>query len=84
MANHVFTYIGFLAPLASTTMVRTVNFSIYQKVKYKLSAAIGQVTGLDEPLKVVNTPGSVPTFATVACFGIAGATAGSCVSVLAC
>ena len=65
-------------------MVRTINFSIYQKVKYKLSAAIGQVTGMDEPLKVVNTPGSVPTFATVACFGIAGATAGGCVSVLAC
>jgi len=61
-----------------------ISFSIYQKAKYKYSAAIGKVTGGDEPLVVVNRPGSIPTPATMLCFGAAGATAGSIITVLSC
>ena len=75
---------GALAPLASVTLVRTVSFSIYQKAKYKYSAAIGTATGNDEPLVVVNRPGSIPTLGTVACFGAAGATAGAIITAIAC
>ena len=60
------------------------SFSIYQKAKYKYSAAIGKATGSDEPLIVVNRPGSTPTLATMLCFGAAGATAGSIITVLSC
>ena len=60
------------------------SFSIYQKAKYKYSAAIGKATGGDEPLLVVNRPGSSPTPATMLCFGAAGATAGSFITVLSC
>ena len=75
---------GALAPMASIAFVRTVSFSIYQKAKYKYSAAIGRATGKDEPLVVVNKPGSIPTIQTVACFGAAGATAGSFITAIAC
>lgn len=68
----------------SVTLVRTTSFSIYQKAKYKYSAAIGRATGGDEPLVVVNRPGSTPTLATMACFGAAGGTAGALITVLAC
>ena len=82
--NCRYSFLGSLAPLASVTAIRTVSFSIYQKVKYKYSATIGQVTGLEEPLIVVNKPGSIPTVPTAACFFAAGATVGSLVTVAAC
>lgn len=75
---------GAIAPAGSVTFVRTISFSIYQKAKYKYSAAIGQATGSDEPLVVVNRPGSVPTLQTVACFAAAGATAGGFITAVAC
>ena len=75
---------GALAPLASVTAVRTLSFSIYQKAKYRYSAAIGRATGSDEPLVVVNRPGSIPTLGTMACFAAAGATAGAFISAIAC
>ncbi|KAI4127150.1 MAG: hypothetical protein LQ347_004720 [Umbilicaria vellea] len=77
-------YRGSLAPLFSLTLVRTISFSVYQKAKYKFSAAIGQATGGDEPLVVVNQVGSYPSLATLACFGAAGATAGVATSAIAC
>ena len=73
-----------MAPVFSVTAVRMTSFSIYQKAKYKYSAAIGKATGGDEPLVVVNRPGSSPTPATMLCFGAAGATAGSLITVLSC
>lgn len=76
--------LGALAPAASVTFVRTVSFQIYQKAKYKYSDAIGRATGGDEPLVVVNRPGSTPTLQTVACFASAGATAGVFVTAVAC
>ncbi|KAL9119520.1 MAG: hypothetical protein Q9187_003925, partial [Circinaria calcarea] len=54
------------------------------KAKYKYSAAIGAATGTEEPLMVVNRPGSVPTLGTVACFGAAGSTAGALITAVAC
>lgn len=77
-------HIGALAPVFSVTAVRMTSFSIYQKAKYKYSAAIGKATGSDEPLIVVNRPGSIPTPATMLCFGAAGATAGSIITLLSC
>lgn len=84
MASDGSSDLGALAPLASVTLVRTISFSIYQKVKYKFSAAIGRATGTDEPLVVVNRPGSVPTLATIACFGAAGGVTGAVITALAC
>ncbi|KAL9104677.1 MAG: hypothetical protein Q9163_000420 [Psora crenata] len=73
-----------LAPMFSVTLVRTTSFSIYQRAKYKYSAAIGRAMGGDEPLVIVNRPGSTPTVATMACFGAAGATAGALITIVAC
>lgn len=75
---------GCFAPLMSNTLVRTTTFTVYQKAKYKYSDTIGRITGGDEPLIVVNKPGSNPTIATVACFSAAGATAGILSSIIAC
>jgi len=74
---------GATAPLASITLVRTVSFSIYQKAKYTYSSWFERATG-SSPLAVVNTPGSVPTFSTISCFGAAGATAGGAITLIAC
>ena len=68
----------------SVTVVRTVSFTVYQQAKYSASDFIGRVTGQDEPLVVVNKPGSVPTRNTVACFGVAGAAAGAVSTLIAC
>lgn len=81
---HFFLRIGSLAPLVSVTAVRTISFSIYQKAKYKFSAAIGKATGGEEPLVIVNTPGSTPTLGTVTCFAAAGGLTGGLITVIAC
>ena len=73
-----------LAPLASVTVVRSISFQVYQAAKYKTSDFIGRTTGQDEPLVVVNKPGSTPNLGTVACFGVAGAAAGAVSTVFAC
>lgn len=75
---------GAVAPAGSVTFVRTLSFSIYQRAKYKYSAFIGQATGGEEPLVIVNRPGSVPTPQTVMCFAAAGATAGAFITAIAC
>ena len=75
---------GVAAPLVSITAVRTLSFSVYQKAKYKASATIGGLTGEDEPLIVVNRPGSIPNWGTILCFGSAGAAAGAASTLLAC
>ena len=75
---------GCFAPLMSNTLVRTTAFTVYQKAKYRYSDAIGRIVGGDEPLVVVNKPGSSPSMATVACFSAAGATAGTLSSLVAC
>jgi hypothetical protein len=74
---------GVTAPMASITMVRTISFSGYQHSKYLYSNLMEREFGTN-PLVYANTPGTYPTFATAACFGAAGATAGSIISLVAC
>jgi len=74
---------GLTAPIISVTVVRTVSFSTYQKTKYIYSDWIRRNFGID-PLVHVNTPGNYPNLATVACFGAAGASAGSLITLVAC
>ncbi len=69
--------------MASITLVRTVSFSIYQRTKYTYCDWVKQTFGFDV-MKHVSTGGSYPNFWTVATFGAAGATAGSCITVIAC
>ena len=74
---------GVTAPMASVTVVRTISFTIYQRAKYAYSDWIDKNMGYN----VVNhayTPGTYPNLWTVSCFGAAGATAGSCITVIAC
>jgi hypothetical protein len=74
---------GVTAPMASVTLVRTISFSVYQRSKYTYAAWFKSNFGID-PLVHVNTPGTYPTFSTIACFGAAGATAGSFITLVAC
>jgi hypothetical protein len=69
--------------MASITLVRTVSFSIYRRAKHVYSDWIKKHTGFDIH-RHANTPGTYPTFYSVACFGAAGATAGSAITFLAC
>ncbi|KAI1173180.1 mitochondrial carrier protein [Nemania sp. FL0916] len=74
---------GVLAPLASVTLVRTVSFSIYQRSKYIYSDWMAKNIGFC-PLEHVNKNGAYPNLGTIACFGAAGATAGSGITLIAC
>ncbi|POS77812.1 integral membrane ornithine transporter of mitochondria [Diaporthe helianthi] len=74
---------GVTAPMASITLVRTVSFSIYQRSKYVYSDWLKQNFGIDV-LAHVNKQGTYPNLSSVACFGAAGATAGSCITLIAC
>ncbi|KAL0940766.1 mitochondrial carrier protein [Colletotrichum truncatum] len=74
---------GVFAPMASVTLVRTISFSIYQRAKYTYSGWIKQTCGFDV-LQHVGKKGTYPNLYSVACFGAAGATAGSCITLLAC
>lgn len=74
---------GVTAPLASVTLVRTISFSVYQRSKYTYGAWIKRNFDFD-PLLHINTPGTYPTLSTLACFGAAGATAGSFITLIAC
>ena len=65
------------------TVVRTLSFTLYQKAKYRYSAIFKSITG-ESPLDIANAVGRYPNFSTVACFGLAGATTGSLVTVIAC
>jgi hypothetical protein len=76
-------HIGVTAPMASITLVRTVSFSIYQRAKYSYSAWVKRNLGFDI-IGHVNRHGTYPNIYSVACFGAAGATAGSCITFLAC
>lgn len=74
---------GVTAPLASVTLVRTISFSIYQRSKYIYSDWMGKNLGFC-PLEHVNKNGAYPSLGTIACFGAAGATAGSGITFIAC
>ncbi|KAG5977834.1 hypothetical protein E4U55_006517 [Claviceps digitariae] len=74
---------GVMAPMASITLVRTVSFSIYQRAKYAYAAWVKRNMNYDI-LRHVNKPGTYPNLYSVACFGAAGATAGSIITFIAC
>ncbi|KAL7623888.1 hypothetical protein AAE478_005444 [Parahypoxylon ruwenzoriense] len=74
---------GVTAPLASVTLVRTISFSIYQRSKYVYSDWMKKHIGFC-PLEHVNKNGAYPNLGTIACFGAAGATAGSGITFIAC
>ncbi|RYO89666.1 hypothetical protein DL766_004070 [Monosporascus sp. MC13-8B] len=74
---------GVTAPLASVTLVRTISFSIYQRSKYVYSDWMRKHFGFC-PLEHVNKNGALPNLGTIACFGAAGATAGSGITFIAC
>ena len=74
---------GVLAPMASVTLVRTVSFSIYQSSVFECSRSIKRQCGFDV-MSHVNKKGTYPNLYTVGCFGVAGALAGSFITVLAC
>lgn len=74
---------GVTAPLASVTLVRTISFSIYQRSKYAYSDWMKKNMDFS-PLDHVNISGAYPTLGTIACFGAAGATAGSGITFIAC
>lgn len=75
--------LGVTAPLASITLVRTVSFSIYQRSKYVYSDWLNKNFNIDV-LGHVNKKGTYPNLISVAVFGAAGATAGSCITLIAC
>lgn len=69
--------------MLSITIVRTASFSIYTKSKHVYCEWLKKNAGVDV-LGHVNSKGSFPTPWTMAAFGAAGATAGSCITVIAC
>jgi hypothetical protein len=74
---------GVMAPMASITLVRTVSFSIYQRAKHVYADWIKRNFHYDL-IAHVNKPGTYPNLYSIACFGAAGATAGSVITFLAC
>ncbi|KAK7208789.1 hypothetical protein V2G26_015967 [Clonostachys chloroleuca] len=74
---------GVTAPMASIALVRTTSFSIYQRSKYSYADWVKRHSGFDI-IAHVNKPGSYPNLYSIACFGAAGATAGSAITFLAC
>lgn len=83
LQDPLLTQVGALPPLASITIVRVINFTVYQKVKYFVSDTIEQATGTS-PLVYYNTPGSMPTLGTLTTFTIGGMAAGLAAAPLAC
>ena len=63
--------------------MRTVSFSIYQRSKYAIDDWMHRATGTS-PLVIANTKDALPTFSTIACFGLSGAAAGAAITAIAC
>lgn len=74
---------GVMAPMASITLVRTMSFSIYQRAKYAYAGWVKKTMGYDI-LRHVSRAGTYPNLYSIACFGAAGATAGSIIPIIAC
>ena len=74
---------GSIPPLFYLTITRVTGFSFYQKAKYAMNDFFEQTSG-HSPLTEVNTPGTLPNFATVGCFTIAGSISGAATTFFAC
>jgi hypothetical protein len=69
--------------MASITLVRTISFSIYQRSKHSYCNWLKENVGVDVMGHVISK-NSLPNFWSLATFGAAGATAGSCITLIAC
>jgi len=69
--------------MASITLVRTVSFSIYRRSQKAYSKWLKDSAGIDV-LGHIHKKGSYPNLWDVAVYGAAGATAGSCITLIAC
>jgi len=74
---------GVTAPMASITLVRTVSFSIYQRSKSSYCEMVKRNFGYDV-MAHVSARNSYPNLWTIGTFAAAGATAGSCITLIAC
>lgn len=74
---------GVTAPMASITLVRTVSFSIYQRSKLSYCEMVKRNFGYDV-MAHVSARNSYPNLWTIGTFAAAGATAGSCITLIAC
>ncbi|KAK1832199.1 putative mitochondrial carrier protein [Podospora conica] len=74
---------GVTAPMASITLVRTVSFSIYQRSKLSYCEMVKRNFGYDV-MAHVSARNTYPNFWTIGTFAAAGATAGSCITLIAC
>ncbi|KAJ5790414.1 uncharacterized protein N7518_007425 [Penicillium psychrosexuale] len=74
---------GALPPLASVTVVRVVNFTVYNAFKDIIADSVERITG-SNPLDHYNKPGSLPTVTGVLTFTTAGLIAGLVASPIAC
>ncbi|CAG8891233.1 unnamed protein product [Penicillium egyptiacum] len=74
---------GALPPLASVTVVRVVNFTVYNAFKDIIADNVERVTG-SNPLHHYKQPGSTPTVTGVLTFTTAGLLAGLLASPIAC
>jgi hypothetical protein len=75
--------LGALPPLASVTVVRVVNFTVYNAFKDIISDNVERITG-SNPLDHYKQPGSTPTLTGVLTFTTAGLVAGLVASPIAC
>lgn len=69
--------------MATISLARTVSISLFSRSKVFYSNMIYRQSGFD-PMAHVTTQGTYPNLYTLACFGLAGATAGTAISVVAC
>lgn len=74
---------GVTAPMASITLVRTVSFSIYQRSKLSYCEMVKRNFGYDV-MAHVSARNTYPNLWTIGTFAAAGATAGSCITLIAC
>ena len=74
---------GSIPPLVSITMVKTINFSFYDKAKHAFDGTITSFTG-QSPLQLANANGGYPSASTMLCFGAAGAVSGAVITPLSC
>ena len=74
---------GVTSPMASITLVRTISFSVYQRSKASYCDIVMRNFGYDV-MGHVMTRNSAPNLWTIGTFAAAGATAGSCITFLAC
>jgi len=75
--------LGVTIPLISTSAVRTISMSVYNRSRKAYAAYLLRHHNIDV-MKCIDTPGAYPSFASAAVVGAAGMGAGGTVSLIAC